>query len=214
MALQLLFGKKYVRTSVGLVVMDAVLSEDHQYSSRVTSYPIESGTQISDHIIKEPEIVTINGVVSDTPINIFAPFNRSINAFERLVQVYNNREPITVITGIKTYLNMVMTNLSVPRNFQSGQSLNFNITLQKIFVDTSVRFLLDANNPFTRATDKIPREIVAESTAYPAFVNDPPTTFKDQATSQVNVGILNVLPVDPALTTRLNGRISSIGALP
>lgn len=214
MALQLLFGKKYARTSVGLVVFDALLTENHEYNSRVTNYPVENGRIISDHIIKEPEIVNINGIVSDTPLNIFSAFNRSVNAFERLVEVYNRREPVTVITGIKIYTNMVMTNLSVPRNIQSGQSLNFSITLQKIFLDTSVRLTLDANNPFTRAPDKIPREIVAEANRYPAYANDPSTSFKDQASSQVNAGILNLLPVDNTLQPRLTGVISQIGARP
>src|SRR6188768_4318683 len=150
MVLSLLFGKKYARTAVASVVLDAVLSEEHVYNSRVTNYPIEDGRIISDHIINEPDTLQLTGVVSDTPLSFLAPFNRSINAFNTLVEIHNRRERITVVTGIKVYTDMVITSLQVPRNVQSGQSLTFVIDLQKIFIDTSVQVNLNTNSPFNR----------------------------------------------------------------
>lgn len=213
MALSLLFGKKYARTSVAGVVIDAVLTEDHAYNSRVTNYPVENGLIISDHIINEPDTLQITGVVSDTPLSFLAPFNNSVNAFNTLVEIHNRRERITVVTGIKVYTDMVITSLQVPRNVQSGQSLTFVIDLQKIFLDSSVRLTLNTNNPFDRTPQVIPRDQVADADRYPFIQSDPPTSLKDQASSGVDAGIQDLVPVPAIILPRLMAQAAVLGAL-
>lgn len=210
MVLSLLFGRKYAQSNVGGVFLDATLSEEHAYISRVTNYPVEDGRIISDHIINEPETLQITGIVSDTPLSILSPFNRSTDAFNRLVRIHTNRERITVVTGIKVYTNMVMTSLQVPRNVNTGQSLTFVIELQKIFLDTSVRLNLEQNDPFNRAPDKIPREIVAEGNRFPFIQNDPTTSLKDQASSPVDIGIQSLEPVPPSLFDRIVSYVNNV----
>lgn len=211
MALSLLFGKKYARTAISSVVLDAVLTEDHQYNARVTNYPIEDGRIISDHIINEPETVQITGVVSDTPLSFFAPFNNSINAFNTLVQIYNRRERITVVTGIKVYTDMVITSLQVPRNVDTGQSLTFTIDLQKIFIDSSVQLNLNPNNPFNKPPDVIQREQVAEANKYPFIQSDPNTSLKDQASTGIDAGIQDLIPVPDIILPRVRAQALAIG---
>ena len=48
--------------------LDASLKETHSKKGTPTKFPIEDGTNISDHIIKEPFSLTISGIISDTPI--------------------------------------------------------------------------------------------------------------------------------------------------
>lgn len=213
MALSILFGRKYDRTSIGSVVLDAVLSEDHTYNSRVTNYPIENGLVISDHIINEPETVQITGVVSDTPLYSLAPFNNSINVFNRLVEIHNRRERITVVTGIKVYTDMVITSLQIPKNVDTGQSLTFVIDLQKIFLDSSVRLTLNNNSPFTRTPSVIPREQVADASKYPFIQNDPSTSLKDQASSGVDIGIQDLAPIPQIILPRIMAQAAILGAL-
>lgn len=213
MALSLLFGKKYARTSISSVVLDAVLSEEHVYNSRVTNYPIEDGRIISDHIINEPDTLQITGIVSDTPLSILAPFNRSINAFNTLIEIHNRKERITVVTGIKVYTDMVITSLQVPRNLQSGQSLTFVIDMQKIFIDASVQVTLNNNSPFNKTPTNIPRDQVAEATNYPFMQGDPPTTLKDQASSGIDSGIQDLVPVPAIVLPRIRSQAAILGAL-
>lgn len=213
MVLSLLFGKKYARTTVSNVVLDAVISEDHVYNSRVTNYPVEDGRIISDHIINEPVTLQITGVVSDTPLAIFAPFNRSINAFNDLVEVHNRRELITVVTGIKVYTNMVITSLQVPRNIQSGQSLTFVIDMQKVFLDTSVRLILNNNSPFEKTSAPIPRDQVADANKYPYIQADPVTSLKDQASTGIDSGIQDLVPVPTIILPRVRAQAAVLGAL-
>ena len=77
MVLSLIFGKKYAKGQVqdaqngsSIVTFDTTISEDHKFTSRVTFFPIESGTIVSDHIINQPDVVTISGFVTDFSFGI------------------------------------------------------------------------------------------------------------------------------------------------
>src|SRR5579864_2596637 len=135
MVLSLIYGRKYAQSKVGIVTFDTMVQEEHRFSSRVTYFPVERGTIVSDHIINQPDIVHLSGLVSDTPLTIFAPFNRSIAAFNALLEIHRRREIIDVVTGIKLYRNMAIISLDVPRTVKTGQTLTFNIELQRIIFD-------------------------------------------------------------------------------
>lgn len=213
MVLSVLFGRKYARAQVGVIAIDATLSEDHEYTARVTSFPVENGELVSDHIINEPEKLNLVGLVTDTPLNILLGFNRSITAFNRLIDIHRNKEIVTVVTGIKVYTNMVMTSLNVPRDLSTGQSLTFNMQFQKILLDSSTRLILNQNNPFNRQQDIISREQVANASKYPFIQNDPVTSLKDQAMSGIDVGIQDLLPVPTNALSNIYASISRIKGL-
>ena len=145
MTLSQLYGKKYAQVTIGRIALDAVLLEEHNLSSRVTNYPVDRGIEngfeiVSDHIINDPDRLVIQGVVSDTPLNILSQFNRSIDAFNALVRIHERRDVVTVVSGLKVYTRMALTSLQVPRNLRTGQSLTFNIELQKIELDLLMSF--------------------------------------------------------------------------
>jgi hypothetical protein len=207
MVLSLLYGKnKYAKTQVssnfGSVVFDTVTIEDHRYQARATQYPVEFGQGqliISDHIFKQPEVVNISGIISDTPLSIFSTFNRSVAAFNQLVELFNRRLPVTLVTGIKVYTNMAIVTLDVPRNVKTGQTLTFNIEFQKIIFDDTVQVEINQGNVFEGVIDNTPRAIVAENTNIPVLQNDPPFSLKDQAESQVSVGVQSLATVPSAM---------------
>lgn len=203
MVLSLIYGKKYdkgqIKSEFGSVTFDTVVQEDHRYVSRVTHYPVEFGTIISDHIIKEPDVVILSGVVSDTPLNILAPFNRSTAAFNQLVLLQARRIVLDVVTGIKVYRNMTITSLDVPRSVRTGQTLTFNIELQKIIYDDTVQVELNAGNIFEGVQDNTPRAIVKDNSNIPFLKFDPPLSLKDQAQTAVNVGVQSLATVPTAM---------------
>jgi hypothetical protein len=207
MVLSLLYGKKYpqsvIQSNFGSVTFDTMVVEEHKYSSRVTHYPTEFGTIVSDHIIKDPDMVQLSGVISDTPLSILAPFNRSVAAFNQLVELHARRLVFDVVTGIKVYRNMAITVLDVPRTVKTGQTLTFNITLQKIiFVDTIQREL-QAGNIFEGVNDNTPRTIVAENTNIPIYQSDPAFSLKDQASSSVFMGVQSLAAVPTAMLPQI-----------
>lgn len=207
MVLAVLYGKnKYAKTVVqsnfGSVSFDTVTLEEHKYQARATAYPVEYGQGqliISDHILKEPETVNISGIVSDTPLNLFPSFNRSVAAFNQLVELFNRRLPVTLVTGIKVYTNMAIVVLDVPRNMKTGQTLTFNIEFQKIIFDDTVQVEINQGNVFEGVIDNTPRAIVAENSNIPVLQTDPPFSLKDQAESAVSVGVQSLDTVPAAM---------------
>lgn len=210
MALSVLFGKRYNKGKVGSVELDVTLREDHNYTSRVTTYPIEEGSTLSDHIINEPTRVVLEGIVSDSPLNILSTFNRSVDAFNRLVEIHENRDIVTVVTGLKVYPNMAITSLNVPREVRTGQSLSFTIELQEVIVDTSVRFVVDEENLFGGVQSKIPGEIVSNGENIPLIQFDPPNSLKDQATSGIDFGIQQLQPIPADVLVKVNESLAII----
>ena len=215
MVLSLLYGRKYPRSKIGTVLLDTTILEEHRYASRVTTYPVETSNEgkstiISDHIINEPDTLVIQGIVTDTPLNILLPQNRSIDAFNQLVRIHQNREVISVITGLKVYQDMAITRLDVPRNMKTGQSLTFNIEFQKITFDSSVRLLLEQGSQFGGVQNKKPRDIIAQNDNYPYIQNDPEESLKDQASSGIDIGVQSLQSVPIASLAKITSGVLSI----
>ena len=198
MVLATLFGRRYNQGKIGLVELDVTMIENHTFNSRATNFPVETGGDVTDHIINDPDILTLEGIVSDTPLGMFSFFTRSIAAFNRLVDMHEKREPVTVVTGLKVYENMVMTLLDVPRDINTGQSLRFNLTFKKIRFDATAQFLRNTSTIFGGVQSNIPRDEIAPNTNYPLIQNDPPDSLKDQASNGIDTGLQNLIP--PPLT--------------
>lgn len=49
-------------------ILDVTLSETHKFSSEVTDYPVENGGSFSDNIRPKPMQLTIEGVITNTPL--------------------------------------------------------------------------------------------------------------------------------------------------
>ena len=61
--------------SIGTILIDAFIDEDHHSVVTVTTSPVEDGSTISDNAIEEPDELIINGVVGAA--SILNPVHRS-----------------------------------------------------------------------------------------------------------------------------------------
>jgi len=149
--LNILFGRK-TKASIGGITIDAVIEDDHERDCEVTENPVEDGANVTDHVHLKPVHLTINGVISDTPIdfgilnnlatgNISGLSNsvkslggskRSIEQYNKLVELQKKREPFEVVTGLRVYKNMILKRLQVQRNAQKGQAIHFTAELMEI----------------------------------------------------------------------------------
>ncbi len=146
--LSLLYRESGTLTRIGEVRLDAAVREEHVASARVTESPVESGAKISDHVVLEPQTLNIDGVITDTPVYLHpasqneddglltvplaSSGSRAIDAFEALRRLLEARAPLTVVTGLHVYENMVLTNVSVPREPESGLALRFSAELRQV----------------------------------------------------------------------------------
>lgn len=56
----------------------------------------------------------------------------SKDAIDTLEEIYEKNIPVTIITSIKTYTNMIMESLSIPRNARNANSLEFSASFKEI----------------------------------------------------------------------------------
>jgi hypothetical protein len=106
-----------------VVVFDATMSEDHTSSVEWTDFPVESGLDVTDHAIENPNEVVITGVISDTPLFATPTPNRSRSAFETLIRLKESHKLVTVVTGLKVYNNMGIVSVTTTRDNQTGQAV-------------------------------------------------------------------------------------------
>jgi len=62
---------------------------------------------------------------------------KRIIALIQLENFWRNKIPFTVLTGLKKYDNVVITNLTIPVNYKDGQSLRFTASCEVVRLVTS-----------------------------------------------------------------------------
>lgn len=141
--LGLFFGgkrfKSHFGSSYGNIELDATLTEAHNWSAEVTSYPVEEGSPVTDHVIEQSDRISINGLVTDAPINFlpsFATFNSNTSkcqtTFDLLHKLLKLKLEMTVYTKYKVYTDMVMNDVFIPRTAENGESIEFVANFIKI----------------------------------------------------------------------------------
>ena len=127
---------------------DATISEDREHSYKATRYALESGAEVSDHVIKQPSTYTISGVVSAWNAGSEeGVWTRLEDVHGKLTEYADKRQPVSVVSGT-WYMDAIITKVSARREAQD--SLEVEIQLQSFELATY-------------QTVEIPPELLAES---------------------------------------------------
>ena len=124
------------------VELDASISESHKFTADVTDNPVEGGSVVSDHITLKPIELTIDGMITDSPISFLTGVvdvlsggeSRSQQGFDALIALRDSRQLFTVQTGLRAYENMAMTSLTIPRRADIGQALRFQMQVRQLTI--------------------------------------------------------------------------------
>jgi len=157
----ILFGRKQ-GGRIGKVDLDVVVSEEHTYSNQVTSFPVEDGSDITDHVRQEPEMISLSGIVTGSPVEFFGGVRKASDFFKRgkgagndqLKEAFegflkdmgynypeqaggglkarNTASLVDISLGLRNYTNMIITNFSVPRDKGTGEALRFSLTAKRV----------------------------------------------------------------------------------
>jgi hypothetical protein len=144
---------------IGILELDATVHESHEYINTLTEFPVEKGFNISDHVIRAPEKLTIEGFITNTPIprssdlqplnGSAAQINRVESALEILLDLAGLPSPAKntsdvsssalfpkvideVQTGLRAYKNMVITRLTIPRDKDTGETMRFTCEMRHL----------------------------------------------------------------------------------
>ena len=125
-----------IRTSIGGLVFDAVFKEDHTSNLTMTDHPVETGASLTDHAFIEPAEVSFEIGVSDSAIRTgsFGTGSRSVRAYQELLRLQKRRVPMTVVTRLRTYRNMLISSIIAPRDFATMHALKATIMMREIMI--------------------------------------------------------------------------------
>lgn len=178
--ISVLFGSK-TAGKIGELQLDATLQETHNFKNAVTQFPVEDGSSINDNIRIQPDEVTVSGFVTNTPVSLFqrgisetansirgaftnlkrSLVNNSVElAVDALLRISGRKvrgersspQLVTIILGLRVYSNMALTNLVMPRDARTGETLRFTATF--IEVKTTDSESVDLPNASTEDNDK------------------------------------------------------------
>lgn len=126
---------KYKAASKSDVLMlDAILSEEHSLENKITEFPLETGANLNDHIVNSPRRFTLQGLVTNTPLrgDNSPPGNYAEVAFQSLEKLHADRQLMTVVTRMKQYKNMAIEKISIPRSQTTGEAIEFTASLVEV----------------------------------------------------------------------------------
>jgi len=128
-------------------IVDIYTDENHKQTVTKTKYPVETGGTLTDNAVIDPKILILKGSVSDLNpllgglITIPGP-GRGKEAWSRIVALKDALEPVSVVTLLEIYENMLITSIEAPKSWVTGQGLDFTITLEEIlFAETQTTTL-------------------------------------------------------------------------
>jgi hypothetical protein len=117
------------------IELDAVPSESHTHAAQVTEFPIENGAVIHDHVVQKPDVVKLEGIVSNTPLpsnlgwdlhafaagGIGGGFKRRAgDAYWALLALKEAGTPVSLRTDLRDYTEMVLEEIDVPRELSDA----------------------------------------------------------------------------------------------
>lgn len=129
--MSILLSQSDRRTQLGALILDCLLTEEIDFESQVTIYPVEDGTEISDHITQGSKRVRISGVMSTADVSGGFGFSslfgyasdssvKLVDVVEAIERMHTARQLVEISTGQIVYPDMAFTNLSISRSADGG----------------------------------------------------------------------------------------------
>ncbi len=173
------------KQTIGELVVDAVIKESHHFRAYISEHPVENGSTMADHVDNLPISLELECLVSNTPMSLvgltlYDSLQRSSSnndfaqlAFDKIAEIFTKREPLSIVTTLKTYANMVLESLSIERDGHSAESLHFNCTAKQIRVINQKLI----NIPTPKVTRAQPKQAkgLQETKPMRTPLNPPPT---------------------------------------
>lgn len=142
MLLQLFSSFLGVTKHIQDLQIDIVSSEVIELPSETTDNPIESGSEVTDHIVNKPILLRMVCQIGGSNLTNWT--DRKIEGYEALKKLRDDKQPVTVVSGLETFNNMLINNISIDRNLQNASVLQFQIEFKQAKIVSSQR--VDVSN--------------------------------------------------------------------
>ncbi len=178
-----------VLLTVGGFPIDLAVMETHSDEVEITDHPVEVGADMTDHAKRRPGEVTIEFIVTDTPLgeieNLRSEDTLPTDDFLAYLDVLlDTHELVTVVTSLRTHTNMMLKSRVIPRDKKTGEALRGTLVFRAIRFVTNDRATVPVSVP--RARNKTNRGNVPSTPAAPDGAAPPPHAESKKAASMLH----------------------------
>lgn len=130
--------------SINGFFLDCLLSDSHVFDADVTEFPVESGATITDNIRNKPLVITMECLVSNAPLGQLVqlrdhPDESTDAAYDMLQKIRKDRQLVSISTSLRTFDNMALQGLTIPRESGRGDELKFTAIFKQVELVTHKR---------------------------------------------------------------------------
>jgi len=160
--------------------IDAIISENHVYSTDITKHEVEEGLDITDNVRKAPKMINLSCVITDSPgligsNKILNSINEkpSQNAFDFLTNIYENSIICYIQTSVEYYSTYIMKNFNYRKSLDEGGGLFFDVEFEEVRFATAKEGTVDDTNTADKSTASKKKDLGKQKTtaATPQEVN-------------------------------------------
>lgn len=115
------------RRTIGPFRATVTIEELSSDSLEITQHPVQQGAAITDHAFLNPATISIRFAFNDAE----SPLSET---YTKLRQLQSSREPFDVVTGKRSYKNMMFKSLSQLNDAFTESILDISAELQEVFI--------------------------------------------------------------------------------
>lgn len=117
----------FPRRVVGPFTATVTLEEVGTDELEITQHPVQQGASITDHAFVKPSTLNLKLMwnADDAPLS---------ETYQNLLDLQASREPFMVVTGKRSYTNMLIKSLGQTTDVQTENVLSISLQLQEIIL--------------------------------------------------------------------------------
>lgn len=132
-------GKVVAKDTRVLISLDVTTSLRTSWNADVSKYPVSSGSEISDHLSIRNNTYTLEGIISDTPVQLYknelfsqqGPDKyRIISSIDALKSLYEARRTFTFFSEYQKIDNVVITKVDFAQ--EGAMAVSFTIEFEQV----------------------------------------------------------------------------------
>lgn len=129
----------YVPTrQIGGIIPDCAIEEDGIDELEITKHPVEVGAAITDHIFKNPANLILRWSWSNSGIGADGTETYVQEIYSLLLQMQVSGEFLTVFTGKRAYVNILIHSIAQHTDSESEYALQLIIDCEQVIVVETV----------------------------------------------------------------------------
>lgn len=142
-----------LQRNIGGFIADVTIEELHTDLVEVTDNPVEQGADVTDHAFVKPAHLLIKAGWSNSSQQAGGDPNYSVETYENFQDLQTSRQPFDIVTGKRSYSNMLILHLQVRTDEASENSLMMECECREIItVNTQTVSVPDANQASPEVT--------------------------------------------------------------